>query len=306
LSKDEISGYIKGLSIKRLIQLFLPLVVLITFLVRGYTVATAGVLSTVLAMLLYLFSDLRLNGWISRIKDLLLGLIDGGKGLVLIGLLGACADIIVGMLSLTGLGVELSAAIYSFSGGELFMGLLLGMVTTIFLGLGLPTTAAFILASAVVAPALSNFNVDPLAANLFLFYFACMSAFTPPVCVAIFITAGIAQANWVKSSFVACKLGAAAFLIPFLMMYHPELLLRGSIGMIAIQSAIACLGTIMLAGGIMGNFYYDIGKIARIFLIAGALMTLHPEYLSTLLGLAIGVGVFFIVKHANKAKNSFS
>ena len=306
LSKDEVSGYMKELSAKRLIQLFLPLVVLITFLVRGYTVATAGVLSTILAVLLYLLSDLRLNGWISRTKELLLGLIEAGKGLVLIGILGACADIIVGMLSLTGLGVELSAAIYSFSGGDLFTGLLLGMVTTIILGLGLPTTAAFILASAVVAPALANFKIDPLAANLFLFYFACMSAFTPPVCVAIFITAGIAQADWVKSSLVACKLGSAAFLIPFLMMYNPELLLRGSMGMIAIQSAIAIWGTIMLAGGVMGNFYYEIGKVTRIFLIAGALLTLYPGYFGTLLGLVIGVGVIFIARHADKAKISLS
>ncbi|MDR2528617.1 MAG: TRAP transporter fused permease subunit [Synergistaceae bacterium] len=306
LSGEDAPDYKKELTLKRLIQLCAPLVVLVSFLTRGYTVATSGVLSIILAMLFYMASDLRPDGWSSRIKELLGGLIDAGKGLVLIALLGACADIIVGMLSLTGLGVELSSAIYSLSKGFLIVGLLLGMVTTLILGMGLPTTAAYILGSSVVAPALANFNVEPMAANLFLFYFACISAFTPPVCVAIYITSGIAQSNWVKSGLVACRLGAAGFLVPYLAVYNPALLTRGSIETIALQFVIAFVGTVMLAGGLMGNFYYNIGVFAQVVLIVGGLLTLYPGYLSSFIGVIMGIGVFFAARRVHKVKVSFS
>ena len=306
MSSEDAPDYKKELTAKRLMQLFVPLCVLVAFLVRGYTVATSGVLSIILAMGLYLASDMTKDGWVLRVQELLSGLVDAGKGLVLIALLGACADIIVGMLSLTGLGVELSAAIYSLSRGMLILGLLLGMVTTLILGMGLPTTAAYILGSSVVAPALANFNVEPMAANLFLFYFACISAFTPPVCVAIYITSGIAQSNWVRSGLVACQLGAAAFLVPYLMVYEPALLMRGSFAVIAVQFAIAVIGTIMLAGGLMGNFYYNLNYAQRAIIIVGALLTLYPGYMSSLAGIVLGTAVFFTSRRAHKIRVSYS
>ncbi len=294
LSQEEITRSKKDMDFKKILHLFIPLGLLVGFLIRGYTVALAGVISISLAVLLYLFSDFRPTQIIRRIKGIVFGLVEAGKGIVLLAILGACADIIIGMLSLTGLGVEISAAIYSLSGGKLMMGLLLAMITTLILGMGLPTTAAYILASSVVAPALSNFNVNPMSINLFLFYFACISAFTPPVCVAIYITAGIAQANWVRAGIVACQLGAAAFLVPYLAIYDQALIMQGDFISIFISSTIAVVGSVMLAGGVMGNFYHNLNPLLRLGLIVGALMTLYPGYISSLIGFLMGCAVFII------------
>lgn len=302
LSSEDTPDYKKELTPKRLAQLLIPLFVLIGFLMRGYTVATSGVLSTLLAIAMYLMTDMTKNGWIGRTANIINGLVSAGKGLVLIALLGACADIIVGMLSLTGLGVELSAAIYSLSRGRLILGLLLGMITTLILGMGLPTTAAYILGSSVVAPALANFHVAPMAANLFLFYFACISAFTPPVCVAIYITSGIAESNWVKSGLIACQLGAAAFLVPFLMIYEPALLMQGPIVTVFFHFAVVVIGTIIFAGALMGNFYYNINKLERAILAISALIILYPGYINKIVGIIAPIIVIFMKKHISKTK----
>jgi TRAP transporter 4TM/12TM fusion protein len=303
LSSDEIKEYIKELSFKKIVLLFVPLGLLIGFLVRGYTVALAGVYSISVAVLLYLFSDLNLKELPNRLKGIVISLSDAGKGLVMLGLLGACADIIIGMLSLTGLGVEISAAIFNLSHGILIVGLFLAMVTTLILGMGLPTTAAYILASSVVLPAMSNFDMNPMAANIFLFYFACISAFTPPVCVAIYITSGIAEANWVKAGITACKIGAAAFLVPYMAVFQNSLIMQGDPLTIIISSLIAVCGAAMLAGSMMNNFFYDLNIVLRVILFVASILTLYPGYISSGAGIALGAAVFLMARSMNFKKS---
>jgi TRAP-type uncharacterized transport system fused permease subunit len=220
----------------------------------------------------------------------------------MLGLLGACADIIIGMLSLTGLGVEISAAIFNLSRGVLIAGLFLAMITTLILGMGLPTTAAYILASSVVLPAMANFDMNPMAANIFLFYFACISAFTPPVCVAIYITSGIAEANWVRAGIMACKIGAAAFLVPYMAVFQNSLLMQGDLFTIITSFLIAVVGAAMLAGSMMDNFFYDLNIGLRVILFVAAVLTLYPGYVSSGAGIAMGATVFIIARSISSKK----
>jgi len=148
--------------------------------------------------------------------------VEGGREIVLIALLGAAADIVIGMLSLTGLGIKLTDFIFGMSAGHLMMGLVLGMLIALVLGMGLPTTAAYILGASVCGPALINMGITPMAAYLFIFYFATISAFTPPVCAAVYVASGIAGSNWLKTGWIAVLLGAAAFIVPYNFVFSNE------------------------------------------------------------------------------------
>ncbi|MEA1939835.1 MAG: TRAP transporter fused permease subunit, partial [Candidatus Caldatribacteriota bacterium] len=293
LKDSEMPDIKKSLSFSNVMHLVVPTFVLIYFIVKGYTVARAGIFAIILAFVLYILKDIKKEKIKMRLMGILNALMKAGKGLVLIALLGGCADIIIGMISLTGLGVKLSSAIYSLSGGHLILALFFTMVVSIILGMGLPTTASYILASSVTVPALMEFNLLPLSAHIFILYFAAISAFTPPVCAAVYITSGIANSNWLKTGFVAVEMGIAAFIIPFIFMYSNELLMIGTWHSILVVTSTAILGTILLAGGLMGNIFINIGTISRIVFIICGIMIMIPGYITTLVGIFIA-GLFYL------------
>lgn len=303
LSSEELKEYRKELTFKKLFTLFVPMGLLIAFLVRGYTVSLSGVYSIFVAVLLYVFSDFDRRAMIGRIKGIIVALSSAGRDLILLALIGACADIVIGMLSLTGLGVEISSAIYNISGGVLIIGLVLAMITTIILGMGLPTTAAYVLASSVVVPAMTQFEINPLAIHIFLFYFACMSAFTPPVCVAIYIASSIAQADWVRAGVIATMLGVGGFIVPYVAIYQSSILMQGSAFSILFSFIVMIAAACMLTAGLIGNFFANINIILRIMLIIGALSVIYPAgYISSVFGVSIGI-IVLIVGQLKKQRN---
>ena len=155
------------------------------------------------------------------------GIKDAGKGMVIIGVLLAGAQILVSMINLTGIGVTLSSMIVSLAGDSaLLVALIVGGVCLI-MGMGLPTTAAYVLVAAVLAPAMTAVGIDPLAAHLFVFYFATISVITPPVCVAVFVGAGIAQTNWLPAAMEAVRLGAVTYVVPFMLLLYPGMTAQG-------------------------------------------------------------------------------
>lgn len=159
---------------------------------------------------------------------LLSGLIDAGRGMVIIGVLLAGAQILVAMIGMTGIGVTLAGLIVTVGGESLpVVAFVVGSVCLI-LGMGVPTTAAYVLVAAVLAPALTTIGVEPLIAHLFVFYFATLSVITPPVCVAVFVASGIAQTNWLPAAVEAVRLAAAIYVIPFLLLIYPSLAGFGS------------------------------------------------------------------------------
>lgn len=156
------------------------------------------------------------------------GLEDAGKGMVIIGVLLAGAQVLVSMINLTGIGVTLSSLIVTLAGDSVaLVALIVGGVCLI-MGMGLPTTAAYVLVAAVLAPAMTAVGVDPLAAHLFVFYFATISVITPPVCIAVFVGAGIAKTNWLPAAGEAVRLGAVTYVVPFLFILYPGMTLRGT------------------------------------------------------------------------------
>ncbi len=144
------------------------------------------------------------------------GLEDAGKGMVIIGVLLAGAQILVAMLNLTGIGVTLSTLVVSVAGEQVFLVALIVAVICLIMGMGIPTTAAYVLVAAVLAPALTRIGIEPLVAHLFVFYFATISVITPPVCIAVFVAAGIAKAGWLQVAGQAIRLGGDHLHYPLL------------------------------------------------------------------------------------------
>ncbi|MBN2396198.1 MAG: TRAP transporter fused permease subunit, partial [Candidatus Atribacteria bacterium] len=303
LKDSEMPDIKKGLTFHNIVHLIVPTIVLVYFIAKGYTVAKAGVYAIILAFALYVFKDFKSENIKTSLHDILGALVKAGKGLVLIALLGGCADIIIGMISLTGLGVKLSSAIYSLSGGHLILALFFTMVVTIILGMGLPTTASYILASSVTVPALVEFNLLPMSAHMFVFYFAAISAITPPVCAAVFITSGIAESNWFKTGLVSVGMGISAFIVPFIFVYANGLLMVGSWYSILFLTLTTIMGTILLAGGLMGNLFIDINNITRIAFILSGILIMIPDDTTRLLGIVIsGVFLTYSIKKFQKSR----
>lgn len=159
---------------------------------------------------------------------LVAGLVDAGKGMVIIGVLLAGAQILVAMIGMTGIGVTLASLIVTVGGESLFLVAFIVGGVCLILGMGIPTTAAYVLAASVLAPALTTIGVEPLIAHLFVFYFATLSVITPPVCIAVFVASGIADTNWLPAAVESVRLAAAIYVIPFLLLIYPALAGFGS------------------------------------------------------------------------------
>ncbi|MBM7608866.1 TRAP transporter 4TM/12TM fusion protein [Lysinibacillus composti] len=218
-------------------------------------------------------------------------LVDGAKSAL--GMIAACATagLVIGVLNLTGAGLKFASLILSLAGDNLALALIMTMCATIILGMGLPTTAAYLITAAVVAPALIQMGVSPLAAHMFVFYFACLSAFTPPVALAAYAAAGIAEAKPMQVAMTSMKIGIVAFIIPFVFVYGPAILLQGTPIEIIVSTLTAIVGAFVLACGVEGWF---IGKnaniLVRILLITASLSLIVPGLITD----AIGLGLIFV------------
>jgi TRAP-type uncharacterized transport system fused permease subunit len=156
----------------------------------------------------------------------------------------------------TGLGIKFGSAVLALSGGSLFVVLLLTALICLVLGMGLPTTAAYIIAASVGVPPMLRLGVNPLAAHLFVFYFACVSAITPPVCAAVYTACGFSGTDVMKTGKIASMLGISAYIVPFIFVYHPVLLMKGSPFEVLYQLAMATLGVAAVAMGVIGASYF--------------------------------------------------
>jgi len=242
-----------------------------------------GVLSAL--TLVYLLPSTRLRGSALR------RLVDGaGKGTVQVAAACAAAGVIVGVASLTGIGLRMSELIVTLSHGSLLAALVLTAMGSLVLGMGLPTTAAYVVLAALGAPALVELGVPLLGAHLFIFYFGCMSNVTPPVALAAFAAAGIAGSPPMRTGAMAAVLASAGFLVPFMFIYGPPLLLDGSVAEIAGVSLTAALGVTLLAASTMGYLHRHLAVWERVVLGAGALGLVIPGLVTDLTGLlALGV-----------------
>ena len=213
----------------------------------------------------------------------------------------ASAGIVIGVVSLTGLGVRFTQMVIHLSGGVLWLGALLTMIACIILGMGLPTTAAYIITAVLGVPALTDMGVPLIAAHMFIFYFAIISFITPPVAISAYAASGIAGTNAMKTGFLSFKLGLAGFIVPFLFLYSPSLLLESSNWNIIIDSITAVLGITALAAALMGWFFGDLPLWLRPIFFAAAIALIVPIPWVGLLG-GLPLSIVFVMAQLKKRK----
>jgi len=213
------------------------------------------------------------------------GLKNGGLNAISVAIACATAGILVGVITQTGLGLRLSNLIIQISSGNLFLALLLTAVLCIFLGMGIPTAAAYLVTATLGAPALMELGVIPIAAHLFIFYFAVISGITPPTAIAAYAGAAIAKAGQMETAVTATRLGIAAYIIPFMFVYGSSLVLEGSLVTIIISFITALIGIIMLSSAVQGILFTKVAFIERLIMFIGAISLIKPGLMTDVLGL---------------------
>lgn len=304
--RDNIRGETEKpkIEVSEYLVIFVPLATFLGFLMRGYTVMMGGFWATLGALVTYIivfFQSKRDIKYVAKSTGEICfnTAINGAKNIVeMCGIL-AGAQITISLVSLTGLGVKLSDLIISLGRGDLFLCLLFSMVVCIILGMGLPTTAAYVLGAAVLAPALISLEIDPLIAHLFVFYFACLSAITPPVCVAVFMASGLAKADWLKVGIITCLVGLPAFIIPFTFAYNPALILQGSLVEVLIAIITAVIGVLFIDIFVVGYLNGSVKTVERLPLLIGGIMLVIPSIKLAVVGFAVGGLALLSIRRRN-------
>jgi TRAP transporter 4TM/12TM fusion protein len=216
----------------------------------------------------------------------------------------ACAGIILGVINMTGLGLHLSGILVELGGGSIFVTLVLTMITSLILGMGLPTTACYIILSIIAAPALIQMGVPALSAHMFIFYFGTLSTLTPPIALAAYAAAGIAGAPQFKTAITAVRLALPAFIAPYLFVYSPSILLQGSWQSI-VYDAFRCLVAFSaLACGFERRVFDQMHISLGILLIVAAFMLVVPQRSSHVIGFLIVATVYSINYLISRKKSS--
>ena len=274
--------------------MLLPLIIIVVTIVVGFTPQRAALMGIVAAYLVSLVKkETRLS-----LKGTLKVLEEGARTALPVIAAVATAGIIAGVVSVTGLGSKFASGIIALSGGILPFALMLTMVACIVLGMGLPTTANYVVTATVAAPALINqFGLDPIAVHMFVFYFGIVADITPPVCLAAYAGAGIAQANPFKSGVTAVKLAIAAFIIPYIFIYNP-ILVGVDVTLINMILAIttALIGMMALSSSMVGFFIRNSKMWERIALFIGGIFMITTAWMSNVIGIIIIVAMWFIQK----------
>ena len=265
-------------------HLALPLVVIVYLLVSGYTPMRAALVAIVLSIVC---SALRKS---TRMKpiEIVRGLDKGARNVLSVLVACASAGIVIGVVTKTGVGLKLASGLLALSGGLLLPTLFFTMITAIVLGMGVPTTANYVITSTIAAPAIIQMGVPVLAAHMFVFYFGIIADVTPPVALAAFAGAGIAGGNALKTGINASKLAIAAFIIPYMFVLSPVILMvDATIGNVLLATVTAIIGMVALSSALIGYLVDNCRAYERIILIAGGLMMIKPGMLTDIAGFVL-------------------
>lgn len=268
--------------------LLLPAPFLVILLVLGYSPMKAGFWSIVAVLLV---SSLKKASRMSPGK-ILQTLERGARGSLEVLTACATAGIVIGVVTQTGLGLKFSSLVIQAAGGQLLLALIFVMVTSLILGMGLTTSAAYILTVILGGPVLTKLGVDPLAAHMFVFYYACLSTITPPVALAAFAGAGIAGSPPFRTGFEAMRLALVAYVVPFIFVFHPALIWKGELTTIFQAGFTAMIGCAALGSGMMGYLGGRLHLLMRGALILGGVLLIKPGAETDILGAAILLGVW--------------
>jgi TRAP transporter 4TM/12TM fusion protein len=277
-------------AMARQVFLFIPILILIGALFMGYSVIRAGTLATAAAAMVSWLTPYRMG-----VRSIMKAFELSGLMAIQIIAVCACAGIIVGVISLTGVGARFSSLLLGLAEASQLLALFFAMCIAILLGMGMPTTAAYAVAASVVAPGLVQLGIPLLTAHFFVFYFAVVSAITPPVALASYAAAGISGANPMQTSVTSFRIGISAFIVPFMFFYNSALLMDGTVVEIGRAFLTAVIGVYLLSSGMQGWF---IGRptvwFNRVGLVIAALFLIEGGLYTDLVGAALTAAVFFI------------
>jgi TRAP transporter 4TM/12TM fusion protein len=286
----------RALSLRGLAALFIPLAVIVGMLVMRYTPQYAAFWAMLIAVAVYFFGTTR---WSPQdVKARLLSLSEafssGARALIAISCLLMCVQIAVGFLTMTGIGVKLSDLVIGLAQEFLPAAIGITAVSCLIMGMGIPTTPAYILAAAVMGRTVIAMGLEPLTAHLFIFYYAILSVLTPPVCGAIFAASAMADSKWLPTAGIGVRLALPGYLVPFMFVMNPVLLIGVGGGMLTLEFAVtvvtSLLGIYCLSGAGMGYLLNKTSVPERVVLGIAALLLLVPQVATDIAG-----AVLFIV-----------
>ncbi len=283
-------------------QFIIPFGMLIAMMLNGYSPFKASFYSILVLLGCHVVWTRRID--LALITKSAKAITEGAKAVVPIAAACAAAGIIAGTLGITGLGSKISGLIVAASGGYLLIALILTMLTAIVLGMGLPTTAAYLVLATVVAPALANMGLPLLTAHLFVFFYGCVSTITPPVALASYVAAGIAKADINRVGWTAFAYGVTCYILPFMFVFGPGLLLSGGAIEITLAVVSGAIGVFGIAAAVIGYARGPLNPTLRVLAAVSGLALLHQWWISDLAGLA-GIALVLVTSHtATTAKQT--
>jgi TRAP transporter 4TM/12TM fusion protein len=288
-----------GQVVKERGHLFLPLVLIIWVLVAGYSAQFAALCGIVSAIPTALLRKSTRAG--ITVRTVIEGLIAGARNTVAVALACACAGIVVGAITLTGLAIEFTGIVLAAAQNTLILALVLTMAAGIVLGMGMPTTPAYIVQVALLVPAIVRLEVPVEAAHMFAFYFAILSAITPPVALAVYAANSLSGGGLWGTGIAAVKLGATGYIIPFMFVFGPSLLMIGTWDRILLTTITAIIGVTALAASLHGYLFRSTRLWERVVLFGAALLLIKPGWMTDLTGLA-GLAAVVLSQQALRGK----
>ena len=286
--------------------LVIPLATIIYFFVLGKTAIYAGLMGIIAAGLVAIVNsivDIIMKREVSfGFKDLIDVFVNAARNIISVAVACAMAGVIIGVITLTGLGLKIGAGLISISGGIPLLLLFLTMVSSIILGMGVPTTANYLITSTIAASAIIGLGYEPLAAHMFVFYFGIIADVTPPVALAAMAGAAIAKSDPLKTGIEATKLSIGAFIIPYMFIFNPDILMINTTIADVIPILITSLiGMFGVSAGLEGYVFRKCKAYERILFIIAGLLSIYPEFYSDIIGIAV-IAILVIIQIATKNK----
>ena len=294
LSREELPKFLPLILKKG--YLLIPLILLVIMMMKT-TMSLAAIIATGAAILVSMFNkETRMN--LTKFFD---ALENGARSTLTVGIACAVAGTIACVITTTGIGAKLISAIVGLSGGVIIVAMFLTMLTCIVLGMGVPTTANYVIMATTCAPILIKMGLEPLAAHMFVFYFGIVADITPPVALAAYAGSAIAKSKPMKTAITATTLAIAAFIVPYCFGLNPALIFVNCTVFQAVQASItAFLGVFGVAAGLRGYVFSNLKIWQRLIIIAGGLTLVYPGTITDIIGIVLVFGICFLSKAAKK------
>ena len=270
-------------------HLFVPIAIILVGLLLGYSAPLSALVAALSCLPVALLRATTRPGisW----RSVLGALEEGARNTLAVAMACACAGIVIGCVTITGLGITFTQVVIALAQNSLVLALVLTAAAGIVLGMGMPTTPAYIVMVSLLVPAIIKLGAVTPAAHMFALYFAILSAITPPVALAVFAAAGLAKANMWATGWTAMRAAAPAYIVPFMFVFEPSLLLIGDWTVSLYSTVTASLGVVLLAAGLFGYLLRPTSLWQRVLLIAAALLLIKPGWVTDLIGLALATVV---------------